>query len=329
MKPNLSTSYLGLQLKNPFIVSSSGLTSTFDKVKACVEAGAAAVVLKSIFEEQMASEAAALEQYSSYPEAADYLSGYVEHNALQEYITLIEKCSHTFTIPIIASINCHDAGTWVDYAQHIEKAGAAAIELNIFTLPGDPNISSAEIDAHYLAVIERVKRSVSIPIAIKIPSSFSAPLNIVQQLYYRGVKGVAMFNRFYSPDIDIERMKVISAGVFSHHEELYHVLRWVAMASTAVPLIDIVASTGVHSGEAAVKALLSGARAVEVCSALYEQGVDYLSVMIADMERWMERHSIDKTSDFIGKLNAESHKNAEIYERAQFMKYFSAKANTY
>lgn len=329
MKPNLATSYLGLQLKNPFIVSSSGLTSTFEKVGACAEAGAAAVVLKSIFEEQIDSEAASLEQYSSYPEAVDYLSGYVEHNALQEYLKLIEKCSQSYTIPIIASINCRDAGTWVDFAQQIERAGAAAIELNIFSLPSDPNISAGEMEAHYFAVVEKVKLAVSIPITVKIPSSFSAPLNIVQQLYYRGIKGVAMFNRFYSPDIDIERMKVSSAGVFSHSEELYHVLRCVAMASSAVPLIDIAASTGVHSGSAAVKAMLSGARVVEVCSVLYQNGVGYLGEMIGDMENWMDRHSIVSTADFIGRLNAESHKNAEVYERAQFMKYFSAKANSY
>lgn len=329
MESNLQTSYMGLQLSSPFVVSSSGLTSTLQKVKACQDAGAAAVVLKSIFEEQMSAEAASLEQYHPYPEATDYLNGYVQQNALNEYIALIDRCSKECSIPIIASINCSTSGNWVEFARTIEQAGAAALELNIFLMPNDPTVSSSEIEARYLSVVEKVKKVISIPLSVKLPYKFSAPLNIIQQLYYRGVKGVTLFNRFYSPDIDIEKMRVENGNVMSSPEDLHNVLRWSALTSAGVPLIDIAASGGVHSGEAAIKAILSGACVVELCSVLYRNGVDYLPEIVAQFQRWIEHHNFTSIKDFRGKLNASHTKNAEIYERAQFMKYFSAKANSY
>lgn len=323
-KVNLQTKYLGLTLSNPIIVSSSGLTSTLEKVKECEAAGAGAVVLKSIFEEQISSEAGSLESYSDYPEAADYLKGYIAQNAVAEYLKLIEDASAECKIPIIASINCSTKGNWVEYARQIERAGASALELNIFLMPTDSEMLSEQIERHYLEIVESVKSVINMPLAVKLPQGLTSPLSMIRELYYRGVKGVTLFNRFYSPDIDIEKMKVINSSVFSTSADLSQALRWTALSSVSVPLVDVAISTGVHSGEAAIKGLLAGAKAIEVCSVLYANGVEYIQTIVATMEQWCARHDADTVEQFSGRLNAAKRKDATIYERAQFMKYFSS-----
>lgn len=324
MKLNLTTKYLGLTLRNPLIVSSSGLTSTIEKVRAAAAAGAGAVVLKSIFEEQLTAQAGSLEAYNDYPEAADYLRGYVQGGAMQEYLDLIGKASSELTIPIIASINCATSGEWVAYAKQIAAAGAAALELNIFTLPTDPTLTAEKIEERYLKIVADVRAATDIPIAVKLPAHFTNPLNIIEQLYYRGVKGVVLFNRFFSTDIDIQRMEVVSGGVFSSSDELRNSLRYTALASSLTPLADVAISTGVHSGADAVKALLAGAKAIELCSVLYENGVDHIEVILAEIERWATEKNYTAIDDFIGLVNASREKDAEVFERAQFMKYYSS-----
>lgn len=323
-KVNLQTKYLGLTLNNPLIVSSSGLTSTLEKVKQAAAAGAGAIVLKSIFEEQMSNQASDLEQYCDYPEASDYLKGYLSSNAIGEYLQLIETASKECDIPIIASINCSNKGSWVDYALKMEAAGAAAIELNIFLMPTEREVDAAQIEAHYLDVVQSVKDVISVPLTVKLPQGFTSPLAMIKELYYRGIKGVTLFNRFYSPDIDIDKMKVINGAVFSAAGELSQPLRWAALSSVAVPLVDVAISTGVHSGEDVIKGLLAGATAVSLCSVLYQNGIDYISTITAAMERWMARNNFDTIEQFRGKLNASQRKDSTIYERAQFMKYFSS-----
>ena len=322
---NLTTKYLGLTLKNPLVVSSSGLTSSIEKLRAAAAAGAGAVVLKSIFEEQLTQKAGSLEAYTDYPEAADYLRGYVAAGAMDEYLELIRKAKSELTIPVIASINCSTSGDWVQYARQIESAGADALELNIFVLPTDPDEAAAEIEARYLAVAAAVREKTNLPLAVKLPQGFTNPLYMIRQLYYRGIKGVVLFNRFYSPDIDLNKTEVVSGGVFSSPDELHAPLRWTALASAKTPLMDIAVSSGVHSGEAAIKALLAGAKAVEVCSVLYAQGVDYLHTMLGDMERWLAAKQIGSLAEAIGTLDAKNEKDATVFERAQFMKYFSTK----
>ncbi len=318
-----TTTYLGLPLKNPFIISSSGLTSTPQKVQKCEAMGAGAVVLKSIFEEQMLGEAASMENYSAYPEAAEYLAGYTKQEGLRNYLNLVGECAKSCNIPIIASINCYDSGSWIEYAKEIEIAGAAAIELNIFSVCSDPNTTSSEIESRFLSIAEAVNSSVSIPVSIKIPSNFTAPLNLIQGLYFRGIKGVTMFNRFYSPDIDLKKLAPHSSGVFSQPEELSSVLRWVALSSAKLPLIEIATSTGIHSAEAAAKAILCGATTVQLCTVLYQKGIEYLETIINDFKTWAHTHNYTSVNEFRGKLSAKEHSSSEIYERAQFMKYFS------
>ena len=319
----IKTKYLGLELSSPVILSSSGLTSTLPRIQAAEKAGVGAVVLKSIFEEQIMNEVAHVEAYSDYPEAADYVQAYVQENSLNQYLDLIRSAKQQCSIPIIASINCHQDGQWVNYARVIEEAGADALELNIFLLPTDKEVPASELEKNYLNIITRVKETVSIPLAVKLGAGFTNPLAVVREIYYRNVKGVVLFNRFYPTDIDIEKMTVCAGDIFSHASELSNVLRWTAMVNGSLPLIDVAVSTGVHNGADVVKALLAGASAVEVASVVYEKGLDVVAQMNEFVADWMRRHEFQGTTEVIGKLNAKNIPNPALYERTQFMKYFS------
>lgn len=320
---NLETRYLGLKLKNPIILSSSGLTSTLEKVKEAEKAGVGAVVLKSIFEEQILSEVAAIDKYSDYPEATDYLKGYLTQNTLGVYLKLIQDCKQACQIPIIASINCADKGEWINFARVVENAGADAIELNIFKLPTDKDEDSAEIEKRYLDIIAMVRDAITIPLSVKMARRFTNPLGIIREIYYRNVSGVVLFNRFYSPDIDIENMTMHSSGVYSSPAELSNVIRWTGLASSKIPLIDIAASSGVYTGEDAIKVMLSGAKAVEICSTVYKNGLGIVAQILRDIEQWAEKHEYTSTTEFIGKLNYNNVEEPMAYERTQFMRYFS------
>ena len=319
----LETNYLGLKLKNPIILSSSGLTSTLEKVKRAADAGVGAVVLKSIFEEQVLAEVANVDTYSDYPEASDYLREYMTENSLSEYLKLIQDIKRECGIPVIASVNCTRGGQWVNFAQVIETAGADAIEINIFQLPTDKDVEGEQVEKEYLQTIGSLRDAITIPLSVKLASGFTNPLAMVREIYYRNIEGVVLFNRFYSSDIDIEEMTMSSAGVFSTERELPNVIRWTGLISGSVPLIDIAASTGVHSGADAVKAMLAGAKAVQVCSVVYEKGLSVVGEMLEFMQEWMSRHHFRHVEDFVGKMNTANAKDAVAYERTQFMKYYS------
>lgn len=320
----LETKYLGLKLKNPIIISSSGLTSDLEKIKKAEAAGAGAVVLKSIFEEQILSEVANVDKYNDYPEASDYLRTYLTENTLGEYVRLIQRVKNECNIPVIASINCTDGGAWVNFAQVIEDAGADAIELNIFRLTSDKDLSVEQIEKSYLDIIGSVRDAITIPLAVKMAQGFTNPLAIIKEVYYRNIKGVVLFNRFYSPDIDIEKMTMQSSGVFSQRAELSNVIRWTGLVSGNIPLIDIAASTGIHTGEDAVKVMLAGAHAVEICSTVYQNGYEVIGEIVSFIEAWMKRHDKYSTSEFIGSMNVKNIKDPVAYERTQFMRYFSS-----
>lgn len=319
----IRTKYMGLELSSPVILSSSGLTSTLPRIQAAEKAGVGAVVLKSIFEEQIMNEVAHVEAYSDYPEAADYVQAYVQENSLNQYLELIRSAKQQCSIPIIASINCHQSGQWVNYARVIEEAGADALELNIFLLPTDKEMPASELEKSYLNIVTQVKAAISIPLAVKLGAGFTNPLAIVREIYYRNVKGVVLFNRFYPTDIDIEKMTVCAGDIFSRASELSNVLRWTAMVNGSLPLIDVAVSTGVHSGADVVKAMLAGASVVEIASVVYEQGLEVVGQMNEFVADWMRRHEFTTTHDVIGRLNAKNIPNPALYERTQFMKYFS------
>jgi dihydroorotate dehydrogenase (fumarate) len=321
---NLTVKYLGLTLKSPLIVSSSRLTSTIENLKAAEENGAGAVVLKSLFEEQIKYHISSLKAMPGYPEADDYISYYTKSHSVDEYLSLIKTAKKTLGIPVIPSINCFSSEGWTDFARQIAGAGADAIEINVFFMPLDRKKSSADSEKVYFEMIEKLKAAVNVPIAIKIGYRFSNVLYMIDQFYMRGIEGVVMFNRFYEPDIDINRMEVIPASVFSGPDDRRYVLRSVAMASSQDIKIDISASTGVHSADDAIRYLLAGADSVQVCSALYKNGMPFLKKMNQQIGEWMAKNNYSKINDFRGKLNWLNYEKPAVFERTQFMKYFSS-----
>lgn len=323
---NLETTYLGLKLKNPVVVSSSGLTNSVEKIKKLRDAGAGAVVLKSLFEEQISHEINS-EIHGGhgfdYPEAMDYVSQYTRDNSVSQYLKLIQDAKAAVDIPVIASINCYSADEWVDFAQQIEDAGADAIELNVFRVNIDKNSESADYEQLYYDIAETVSNVVSVPISMKLGANFSNLVHVVNRLSVSGAKGVVLFNRFYEPDIDIHNLELTSAEVFSSPADIRQSLRWVAITSSKIQNIDIAASTGIHDGSAAVKQILAGARVAQVCSTVYKNGPSVISRMLDFVEEWMKEQNFKTLDDFRGKMSYGKIKNPVIYERAQFMKYFS------
>ena len=323
---NLSTSYMGLTLRNPIIAGSSGLTNTLENIQGIEKNGAGAVVLKSLFEEQI--QAVVNKTFNqdvnnySYPEALDYITHYTREHDLERYLKLIRDAKQTVGIPIIASINCVSAAEWVTFAKNIQDAGADAIELNIFILPSDPRRKADQQEQVYFEILQSVMKQVKIPVSAKISYYFSGLSNMAMQLSWTGIKGLVLFNRYYSPDIDIDSFEITTGNVFSTPGENALTLRWVALLSGKVQC-DIAASTGIHDGHTAIKQLLAGAKAVQVASVLYEKGIGHIGAMTNDMAEWMDRHEFASTRDFIGKLSNREVSNPAAYERVQFMKHFS------
>lgn len=320
---DLSTNYGGLKLKSPLIVSSSGLTSSVDRIKKMEQAGAGAVVLKSLFEEQIMFEVSSMSAESDYPEAADYVMAYARENSLEAYLSMIREAKAAVSIPVIASINCVKSNEWVDFAKKMEEAGADALELNIYFLPIDKNKDSRVYENAYLDLVSDVKKNCNLPVMVKLGHGFTNITWMVNQLYQRGAASVVLFNRLYAPDINMDDLSFGSSEVLSSPADMRFPLRWIGIVSSQVSEIDLAASTGVHSGLAVVKQILAGAAAVQVCSVLYRNGIEYLGDMIHEMKDWMKKNTYKSPSDFRGKMNYSNLKDPSVYERAQFIKYFS------
>ncbi len=321
---NLETSYMGLMLKNPLIASSSGITNSVEKIQKIEQAGAGAVVLKSLFEEQINYEVGSLLQYNDYPEAEDYIKNYAKNNNVDEYLKLIESAKKTVKIPIIPSINCVSALDWTDFAIRIEEAGADALELNIYIIPTERNLSGNDLEKKYYNIVKTVSSKISIPVAVKIGSHYSNLVHFVDGLHANGASAAVLFNRFYEPDIDIDNLKVIAAEVFSTPGDIRHSLRWVAMLSGSLKQMEISASTGIHGGQGAVKQLLAGAQTVQVCSTLYRHGIKQIKNILEDIESWMKRSGYKRVEEFRGLMAYKNMKDSLAYERSQFMRYFSS-----
>ncbi len=321
---DLSTNFAGLSMKSPIIVSSSGLTSSVDRIKKVAAAGAGAVVLKSLFEEQINYEVGNMSDGHDYPEAGDYIRTYARENSVGQYLSSIREAKEAVDIPVIASINCVSASEWIDFAAKIADAGADALELNIYFLPINKDTDPREYEKTYLNIVTEVKKLTSLPLIIKLGNGFSNITWMVNQLYLRGAAAVVLFNRFYAPDINTDDLSFGSAEVLSTPAELRNSLRWIGIVSSQVDQLDLAASTGVHSGMAVVKQILAGAMAVQICSVLYRNGLDYIKDMTVEMLKWMEKNQYKSPDDFRGKMNYGSLDDPSVYERAQFMKFYSS-----
>ena len=317
----LETNFAGLKLKNPFIVSSSNLTNSAEKNKKWENAGVGAVVLKSLFEEEIEAEADWMNE-GTHAEELDYLQTYHRAHRLEEYLRLIKETKAVCTIPVIASINCYQLTEWTDFAKQIEKAGADAIELNIMSVCSELDYEYGAYERLHIEIIKRIKQVVSLPVIVKLGRNLTNPIPLIHQLYANGVAGVVLFNRMAAPDFNIETLKFANAEALGHPSDLYESLRWIGLASERVPALSYAASGGVTDGASLVKALLAGASAVEVCSALYRHGAPQVQEMLAFLSEWMAQHNYTKVSDFKGLMNAEKTGSASAFARSQFFKQF-------
>ncbi|MDZ7777398.1 MAG: dihydroorotate dehydrogenase-like protein [Bacteroidales bacterium] len=282
-------------------------------------------MLKSLFEEQILyniHQAKNESIPSNYPEAADYISNYTQTQQVDKYLRLIKDAKAQTSIPVIASINCMSASEWTSFASKIQDAGADALELNIFILPSDSKHSGADNEKLYFDIIDKVLKEVSIPVAAKVSYYFSGLARFITKLSWTGIKGVVLFNRFFSPDIDIDKFTIKATNVYSTPEELSISLRWIAMLSDKIHC-DIAASTGIHNSSAIIKQMLAGASAVQMASVLYNKGFGVIPGMVEDIETWMDKHGFNSIDDFKGKMSFKRATNPAAYERVQFMKHFS------
>ncbi|MFW5880182.1 MAG: dihydroorotate dehydrogenase-like protein [Spirochaetota bacterium] len=319
--PSMSVRYLGLPLTSPIVLSSSSLTNTVNGVRRAAEAGAGAVVLKSLFEEQISTETpenAEQVDYSIHPEAEEYIRQMGKHLGPETYLRLIREAKQAVDIPVIASVNCVTPRWWGDYAKQIESAGADAIELNIAIMPRGGR-TPEEVESSYLRIVEQVRKAVNLPIAVKIGPYFTSLPRLTDQLQRAGAGAIVMFNRFYQLDIDVEKLELAGGYQFSSPQELHTPLRWISVLAGGSPS-ELVGSTGVHTGEDVVKMLLAGATAVQVCSTVYRNGYERITEMNRDLAEWMRNHDFEEIAAFRGRLSQSGSSVPEAYERLQYIK---------
>ncbi len=324
---DLAVEYMGLKLRNPIIAGSSGLTDKVESIRNLEQNGAGAIVLKSLFEEEIILEKEAMMKQMQgggflYPETVDYYQ-YEDtpKESTADYLDLIRDLKKQVSIPVLASINCMTAQQWTWFPREIENAGADGLELNLFILPSDPDRNAAENEQVYFDIIREVTEKIKIPVALKISYYFSNLAEMIGRLADTGIAALVLFNRFYSPDFDIDDFSITSGSVLSTPGDLALSLRWVAMMSDRIKC-DLAASTGVHDANAFIKQLLAGAKAVQVVSTLYRNGGEKIGEMLHETENWMKKQGFDSIDQFRGKMSQASSKHPAAFERVQFMKYF-------
>lgn len=318
------TTFAGLELKNPIIISSCGRTAKAENNKAFEDAGAAAVVLKSLFEENIARETDYLSHSTDHSEAVDYMQSYIRSHALADYIQLIKNSKKLCTIPVIASINCHSKGEWIDFAKSIQEAGADALELNIMGLPEFKSYKAGDYEQLHLDIVSQVRKVVNIPLIVKLGNNITNPVALIEQLKIYGANAVVLFNRPYQPDINIDTMEFKAGNLFSDSSDLSNSLRWTGIASALVDGMDYAISGGVHSGEDVVKAILSGAAVVEVTSAIYKNGNGWIQQALEVLTEWQKKQHYQNICEFKGKMSTASIDNPDFWLRTQFLKYFAS-----
>jgi len=325
---DLHTTYLGLKLKNPIIVGSGPLTANLDNLKRCEDSGVGAVVLKSIFEEQIEKEAESVvdenEEYLTHSDAAAFVRGNITEQAVDTYLTLVSNAKKSLSIPVIASINCKSAGRWTEYANRFAKAGADAIEINHYVVAADRNIDGLTVEKEFVNLVHNARKSIKLPLAVKMGMFYSSMSNLLYAFDKEKVDGVVLFNRFFQNDIDITKQTLKQGPVLSSPNDYLVSLRWVALMSAELKC-DLCASYGIWNGETVVKQLLAGAKACAVCSVLMKDGMDAVGKMLSYLSAWMEKNGYAKIADFNGKLAQENIKDPDLWERSQYMKALQGK----
>lgn len=323
---NTKTKYLGLELNSPIVVGSCGLTADVEKMVQMEAAGAGAVIVKSVFEEQIIHDIKRnthmVAPTESYGVSYEYIAQHVADDSLEKHFSMIREAKRRLTIPVIGSINCFSYENWLTYAKKFQDTGCDALELNMAILPCETSTSADDVERTFTQIINTLRKSVTIPISIKVGPYFTDMAKQMQQLSWMGIQGVTMFNKSVQVDIDIENETLKNASFLSTHEEMYNTLRWVALLCRKMRC-DISASTGVYTSDDVVKMLLGGATTVQVVSCLYKNGIDTLRELNSGLQAWMEKKGYDSIDKFRGKLAVAPAEKASVAMRTQFMKYFA------
>jgi dihydroorotate dehydrogenase (fumarate) len=326
---DLSTRYLGLQLKNPIVASASPLCDSLDNIRLLEDHGIAAVVLPSLFEEQLNLESEAIDRDLSrgteaFAESLDFFPHLMTYNLGPEgYLNLIRKAKSAVSVPVFASLNGVSPGGWIRYAQQMEQAGADAIELNIYSLVTDPKRTATDVEREYGELVEAVKQSVKIPVAVKLSHFFTAVANVAGRLDSCGADALVLFNRFYQPDLDIEQLEVVPDLTLSESSELLLRLHWVAIVFGHIRA-DLAITGGVHSAADVLKSMMVGARVAMMTSALLQNGVAHLDTVRQDLLRWMEEHEYESITQMCGSMSQRNVPDPASFERANYMKVLSS-----
>jgi dihydroorotate dehydrogenase (fumarate) len=326
---DLSTSYLGLQLKNPLVASASPLSKKVDTLRRLEDAGAAAVVMYSLFEEQITHESQELNHYLergtySFAESLDYLPELDTYNMGPElYLEHLHNVKQTLDIPVIGSLNGISSGGWVEYAHKMEQAGADALELNIYYLPTDPDLSSTELEDTYVQLVRDVRATIKVPIALKLSPFFTSLPHVAKRLVAAGANGLVLFNRFYQPDFDLEELEVIPNLELSTSHELRLPLRWIAILYGRIAA-DFALTSGVHTAQDVLKAMMAGANVAMMTSTLLTNGIGRLMHILNDLQEWMEEHEYESIRQMRGSMSQQGVADPAAFERANYMKALSS-----
>jgi dihydroorotate dehydrogenase (fumarate) len=320
---NLNTTYMGIQLESPLVVAASSISNYIDRIEMAEKAGAGALVIRSLFEEQIMFDALQLEESlsvgsESFAEALSYFPD-IKHGEADEHLMWIEKTRKSVKMPLIGSLNAVSPGAWLKYAKQLEGTGIDALELNVYAVATNPNKTSSEIEKNLYEIVKMVKAELDIPVAVKLGSFYTSPLNVARELSKQGVEALVLFNRFLQPDIDPLSESIKNEMIFSTSEEMKVPLRHIALLYGRVNS-DLAITTGVHNGLDAVKAMLAGACVVQTASALLKNGIPYLSTMLREIEAWMDEKDYHKLDDFRGKLSQREVEDPFTFERAQYVK---------
>jgi dihydroorotate dehydrogenase (fumarate) len=326
---DLSTTYLGLKLKNPLVASASPLSEKVETVRQLESAGIAAIVMYSLFEEQIIHESLELDQFlfngteisaeinSFYPQSGKYTL------KADAYIDTLARIKQAVNIPVIGSLNGVSTGGWIKYARKIEAAGADALELNLYFLPTDPALTSSRIEENYVTLVRDIRNNIKIPLAVKLSPFFTAIPNFARRMVEAGANGLVLFNRFYQPDLDLENLDVVPNLVLSTSNELRLPLRWIAILYGHIQA-DFALTSGVHTAEDVLKAGMAGASVAMMASVLLEKGIDRIPVILAEMEEWLTSHDYDSYMQLKGSLSQKSVKEPAAFERANYMKVLNS-----
>ncbi len=327
--PDLTTTYLGLRLKNPLVASASPLSKKLETVRRIEDAGASALVMYSLFEEQINHDSFELDHYlergtHSYAEALSYFPEVDNYNLGPEpYLEHLHKIKQMVDIPVIGSLNGISSGGWVDYAHRIEQAGADGLELNIYYLPTDPDLTGAELEEDYVQLVRDVRAKVKLPIAVKLSPYFTALPNLAKRIANAGADALVLFNRFYQPDFDLEELEVVPNLVLSTSHEVRLPLRWIAILYGRIQA-DFALTSGVHTAQDVLKAMMAGANVTMMTSTLLENGVGRIMHILADLQEWMEEHEYESIEQMRGSMSQQAVTEPAAFERANYIRALNA-----